>query len=255
MGHFLNPELDKQVGCGYIGVANMLAYFGVTYKELADMFELLLISEKPLPHPDEIDNKAYKIAYYWYQGFQEVAKIAKERGYKRVHCSEPTASVSYRYKDLRGYTTTPEISPPVCHPITKLSRRVAETSAGVYRYPPDVEVAGVDVDYETHFSLNNSIQKIMNQTSLAHAISFNWWIDQEVTVKSIKEWFNSALNSAYYRWQTSTTNQDKTTFITDEDGVNESHWSFDEDIDENKEEIEGVQTQMCFIGCSSCEGE
>ena len=65
------------------------------------------------------------------------ANVARANGMDRAFTIAPTASCSYNYTDLDGYTTCPEIAPPI-------SRHVDRDSGtfGVQTYDyGDVEIA------------------------------------------------------------------------------------------------------------------
>ena len=56
-GEYLHPEDDRQVGLGMLGLANLLALEGVTYKELGDELEAMTYMRAP----EKVTSKAGKI--------------------------------------------------------------------------------------------------------------------------------------------------------------------------------------------------
>jgi hypothetical protein len=50
---------------------------------------------------------------------------------------------------------------------------------------------------------------MMDQTGLAHAISYNWWDAKPVNEYTLGDWFHSPLVSVYYRWPTDVEASDK----------------------------------------------
>lgn len=251
--HFLDAILDKQVGFGFVGLANMLAHFQVSYADFVGALEGCR------------DNVfAWEIASSFRTGYGMASVLFKLHGFERAFTIEPTATCSYKQTDLYGYTTTPEISPPVCHPVTKVTRRLSEVAEGGYQdyqYPPNVEVAGVDVDDEVYTRLCCAFQVMMNDTGLAQMISYNWWLTRPIDKQHFAYWLDSPLQSIYYRWAVSTDNQDKTSIgeTTEED---DEFWMMvDESLDENPDLAEkaaavcGIRTQLNSGSCSACDGE
>lgn len=222
--HFLDPAKDKQIGLGYVGLANMLAHFGVKYSEL------LAAMQKQLAGSKMSNSTADQIAQGFADGYKRVEVEAKALKYERVFAIEPTASCSFKQKDLRGFVTTPEISPPVCHPVTKVTRRQAADGYIDAQYPLNVEVAGVDVDWQTYEGLCSCFQEMADRTGLAQGISYNWWLEKPVNEDTFKDWWESNLKTIYYRWKTSSADQDKTTVGEQLEGA-EAFWG-DDDEDE-----------------------
>jgi Ribonucleotide reductase, barrel domain len=252
--HFLDPRLDKQAGLGLLGLANLLARLDISYEDFTAAMEAI-VSNRPL---EEIQNhfmfdiKAIKLAEAFQRGYQSAANIAKAQGFERFFAIEPTASVSYASVDLDGYTCTPEISPPVCHPETKISSRQTANGAINYQYPSSVEVAEKDVSFETYTSLCESFQIMQEQTGLAHGCNYNMWLVQYPTVEWFTNFMLSPLISIYYRWNTAYDSQDKSNIgeVTKE---SQEFWSFDE-TNENEKSTVCVITQKDSQGCSACDG-
>jgi Ribonucleotide reductase, barrel domain len=223
--HFNDANRDKQVGMGYVGLANLLAAHSISYKDFARSMAKMVNK----PEYITFDLASDRLATYLSLGYKKVQEFAEEKGYKRFFAIEPTASCSYRELDLAGYTTCPEISPPTCHPLTKVSTRISDDESRDYQYPPNVECSGTDVDFATYTSLCESFQILANRTGLSQGISYNWWLDEPVTKQSFLRWVESPLKTIYYRWATSSTNQDKTSYsevpVSQED---EEFWSANE---------------------------
>lgn len=248
--HFLDPREDKQAGLGLLGLANLLARLEISYDDFADAMRVVTRNESNF----DISFKAHNLALAFQKGYQSAAIIAKAQGFERFFAIEPTASVSYASKDLAGYTCTPEISPPVCHPETKVSRRQTANGAEDYQYHPNTEIAEKDVSFETYTSLCESFQTMQEQTGLAHGTNYNAWLVQYPTVEWFTDWMASSLISIYYRWSTQYDTQDKTSIgeVTKE---SEEFWSFDDEGEEEQEEPKiCVITQQNSEGCSACDG-
>tara|TARA_R100000655_G_scaffold96608_2_gene139170 strand:- start:1196 stop:1669 length:474 start_codon:yes stop_codon:yes gene_type:complete len=124
----------------------------------------------------------------------------------RAFTIAPTASCAYRYEDREGFTTTPEISPPIS---LEVDRDSSTLGVQTYKFNPKCETA-VDVGWETFFELNCEWQRMMDSTGLAHAISMNWWSDlTKFDREFMSKWLNSPLKSLYYSLQVQPGTQDK----------------------------------------------
>ena len=196
-GEYLSPSIDKQVGLGILGLANFLSIHGISYKEFGEALDAFLMED---PHPwvhHWKDTVAGKAVHALYQGIDAAADIAREHGMERAFCIAPTASCSYRYLDTRGFTTAPEIAPP----IDRLVDRDSETM-GVERfeYGP-VEIAE-EVGWEAFRKVADGICELFHRTGLFHGYSMNWWSDLVSCDESfIQEWLDSPQTSVYYALQ------------------------------------------------------
>ena len=205
--YYLSPKIDKQVGLGVLGLANLLAREGVTYKQFTDcLYDA--VTNNVNPKTGKLDGhslKAVQIVRAIQKGFRKANKVASYKKYnmRRAFTIAPTASCSYRHMDSEGYTTTPEISPPICHPETKISSRDSGTFGVVdYQYPPTVETAE-SVGWDTYYKLVNTWQLLMESTGKAHSISFNLWDQASLDKDWLQDWLlNSPSVTTYYRMQT-----------------------------------------------------
>lgn len=198
-GEYLTPEVDRQVGLGMLGLANLLRRQGVTYKEFGKALEAIN-ARQPLHR-----SPAAELALELQAGIQEAAQIALAAGMVRAFAIAPTASCSYRYKDLDGFTTTPEIAPPIARQVDRDSGTFGVQS---FDYGP-VEIAS-EVGWDDYFKVVNGIISMLDKTGLLHGYSFNSWSDV-VTYDEvfIKEWLDSPQTSLYYSLQVMGDVQDK----------------------------------------------
>ena len=124
----------------------------------------------------------------------------------RAFAIAPTASCSYRSKDLDGYTCTPEIAPPIGRSVDRDS---GTFGVETYEYG-DVEIAS-EVGWENYVRVANGIMELYNRTGLLHGYSFNWWSDMaHMDENFIEEWLASPQTSLYYSLQVMGDVQDKT---------------------------------------------
>ena len=118
----------------------------------------------------------------------------------------PTASCSYRSKDLDGYTCTPEIAPPIGRTVDRDSG-----TFGVQTYDyGNVEIAS-EVGWDAYKRVADNFVKMLDNTGLLHGYSFNSWSDV-VTYDNefVEEWLLSPQTSLYYSLQVMSDVQDKT---------------------------------------------
>jgi hypothetical protein len=128
----------------------------------------------------------------------EAAAIAREYNMDRAFCIAPTASCSYRYKDLRGFTTTPEIAPPIARHVDRDSGTFGVES---FDYG-DVETAA-DVGWEDYKRVADELVRMyQNSGNLFHGYSFNSWSDVVIYDEAfLKDWLASPQTSLYYSLQ------------------------------------------------------
>lgn len=201
-GIYLSSEEDKQVGLGYIGLANLLAIKGIKYRDFIDSFERAVDDLYQYGNIDHLTccqlaaygdcSPADKLACEFIEGVLAAADVAKKHNMVRAFAIAPTASISYRGKDKEGFTTTPEISPP----ISDLVERISPLGNNTYQYHPNVETAK-EVGFNNYFRLVNTFQKLHEFTGLAHAISFNIW--EDINLDWIEKWMNSNIRNTYYK--------------------------------------------------------
>jgi hypothetical protein len=192
-GEYLTQEEDRQVGLGMLGLANLLALEGVTYEQLADAFDFV----NGETHDMVATPAAIKIVKALQEGIGKAADIARSANMDRAFAIAPTASCSYRYTDRAGYTTAPEIAPPIGRTVDRDS-----STFGVQSYDyGDVETAE-SVGWDNYYRVANGIMQMLMDTKLCHGYSFNTWSDV-VTYNDefIRSWLASPQTSMYYSLQ------------------------------------------------------
>ena len=198
-GEYLSSDEDRQVGLGMLGLANLLRRYGVTYAQFGDA---LLAVNNRMPHEQ---NDALEIAYKLREGVEAAAYIAKQNKMVRAFAIAPTASCSYRSKDLDGFTSTPEIAPPIARSVDRDSG-----TFGVEHYDyGDVEIAS-EVGWDAYKKVADQIMIMLDNTGLLHGYSFNSWSDVVTYDKNfVEEWLLSPQTSLYYSLQVMGDTQDK----------------------------------------------
>jgi len=193
-GEYLDPLEDRQVGLGMLGLANLIAMENVTYAELADALEYIICEDNEGPYPTR---KAVKIVKALHAGIQQAAEVARAANMDRAFAIAPTASTAYRYKDRAGYTTAPEIAPPIGRIVDRDS-----STFGVTQYDHGFVETAEEVGWTDYFRVANGIMTMLQETGMCHGYSFNSWSDIVVYDEEfIQTWLNSPQTSLYYSLQ------------------------------------------------------
>jgi hypothetical protein len=199
-GEYLSPDVDRQVGLGLLGLANFLAQNKISYYQFGEALEAY--------HEGEITTvtPANAAVFYLALGINRAASVARNAGMERAFCIAPTASCSYQNKDLRGYTTAPEIAPPISREVDRDSGTFGVQS---YTYPPDIEIAS-EVGWETYNKVVDGIVLLFQKTGLFHGYSYNSWSDVVTYDEAfLEDWLNSPQTSLYYSLQVMPDTQSK----------------------------------------------
>ena len=211
-GEYLTPETDRQVGLGMLGLANLLQRNGITYKQFGDALEALVDGQVKA-------SAAFELASRLRDGIMHAAAIARANNMVRAFAIAPTASCSYRSQDVDGFTSTPEIAPPIGRTVDRDS---GTFGVQTYNYG-DVEIASA-VGWEAFKKVSDNIMILLDRTGLLHGYSQNWWSDMVIMDESfIEEWLESPQTSLYYSLQVMGDVQDKSSAYAalDETEVND----------------------------------
>ena len=224
-GEYLPADIDRQVGLGVLGLANLLRKYHVTYEEFGRQLENVNKGEYGV-------GIGYQLAFNLMLGIHRAADIANENKMVRAFAIAPTASCSYRSKDLEGFTATPEIAPPI-------SRKVDRDSGtfGVQSYDyGNVEIAS-EVGWDAYKKVADQLMIMLNNTGLLHGYSFNSWSDVVTYDREfVEEWLLSPQTSLYYSLQVMGNVQDKT----------DAYAALsDEDVDDYLQDILGNEQITC----------
>jgi hypothetical protein len=214
-GEYLPSETDRQVGLGMLGLANLLRRNGVSYQEFGDALQAM---NDRVPHEH---TPASILAHELRRGVESAAEVAKFNNMKRAFAIAPTASCSYRYKDLDGFTTCPEIAPPISNEVDRDSG-----TFGVEHFEyGDVEIAS-EVGWESYRKVADNIMRLLDSTGLLHGYSMNSWSDVVNYNQSfIEEWLTSPQTSLYYSLQVMPDTQDKSNAMAALEEFDEEFWN------------------------------
>jgi hypothetical protein len=198
-GEYLDPAVDRQVGLGMLGLANLLRRLGVTYEEFGNALELW--NDKSIVD----DSIASQLVSRLQEGIDLATETAGSYGMVRAFAIAPTASCSYRSTDLDGYTCTPEIAPPIARSVDRDS---GTFGVQTYQYG-DVEIAS-EVGWTNYKRVADGIMRMLRSSGLLHGYSFNSWSDQVTyDYEFVEEWLRSPQTSLYYSLQVMGDVQDK----------------------------------------------
>jgi len=197
-GEYLPAETDRQVGLGMLGLANLLRRYGVTYEQFGVALDQYNAGEV-------VRTPAFELVSAIGSGVDAAAEVARANNMVRAFAIAPTASCSYRSKDLDGYTSTPEIAPPISRTVDRDS---GTFGVQTYNYG-DVEIAS-EVGWDNYKRVADGIMTLLNNTGLLHGYSFNSWSDVVTYDEAfIEEWLDSPQTSLYYSLQVMGDVQDK----------------------------------------------
>jgi hypothetical protein len=196
-GEYLSPAIDKQVGLGMLGLANFLANEGVSYEDFGKALEAYLSNDLRDWETKWVDTIAGHIVWKLGEAIEDAEAVARGYGMDRAFCIAPTASCSYRYLDKKGFTTTPEIAPPIARTVDRDSGTFGVES---FDYG-EVEIAE-EVGWENYLRAVNGLVSLYQETGLFHGYSFNSWSDVVVYDRAfLQDWLESSQTSLYYSLQ------------------------------------------------------
>ena len=197
-GEYLPSTVDRQVGLGILGLANLLARHAVTYEQFGRALQCV-------NNNGSIVTRAEHIASELRYAINAAAEVARANNMVRAFAIAPTASCSYRSKSLDGFTSTPEIAPPISRTVDRDS---GTFGVQTFNYG-QVEIAS-EVGWDSYKRVVDQIMIMYNKTGLLHGYSFNSWSDViEYDNAFVEEWLASPQTSLYYSLQVMGDTQDK----------------------------------------------
>jgi hypothetical protein len=243
-GEYLSPAIDKQVGLGMLGLANFLANEGVSYEDFGKALEAYLSDDLRAWETKWFNTIAGQIVWKLDNAIEDAAAVARGYGMDRAFCIAPTASCSYRYLDKKGFTTTPEIAPPIARTVDRDSGTFGVES---FDYG-EVEIAE-EVGWENYSRAVNGLVSLYQETGLFHGYSFNSWSDVVVYDRAfLQNWLESSQTSLYYSLQVLSDTQRKDDAYAALDDSFKSMFGLDDS--EVIEETVACEIEAAF--CAAC---
>ena len=178
------------------------------------------------------------------EGIKSAAAIARLHNMDRAFAIAPTASCSYRYTDRAGYTTAPEIAPPIGRTVDRDS-----STFGVQQYDYGNVETAEEVGWDSYKRTVDGILRLLQATNLAHGYSFNSWSDVVAYDEAfINEWLKSPQTSLYYSLQVMQNTQAKDDALAALDGDFGTMFGFDDESD--NEIIDLFNDPAACVGCA-----
>ena len=178
------------------------------------------------------------------EGIKSAAAIARLHNMDRAFAIAPTASCSYRYTDRAGYTTAPEIAPPIGRTVDRDS-----STFGVQQYDYGNVETAEEVGWDSYKRTVDGILRLFQATDLAHGYSFNSWSDVVTYDEAfIDEWLKSPQTSLYYSLQVMQNTQAKDDALAALDGDFGTMFGFDDESD--NEIIDFFNDPAACVGCA-----
>ena len=242
-GEYLTQEEDRQVGLGMLGLANLLALEGVTYAQFGEAVTQHLYES----YDTTVTPAARKIVLALQQGIDSAAAVARMSNMDRAFAIAPTASCSYRYTDRAGYTTAPELAPPIGRTVDRDS-----STFGVETFDYGNVETAEEIGWEAYKKVVDGICEMLHRTGLFHGYSFNSWSDVvQYDNAFVEEWLRSPQTSLYYSLQVMQNTQAKDDAMAALDGNFADLFDFS-DISDDSDAIPDFSKFNDPTGCVGC---
>ena len=240
-GEYLTQEEDRQVGLGMLGLANLLALEGVTYAQFGEALMQHLYES----YDTTVTPAARKIVLALQQGIDSAAAVARMSKMDRAFAIAPTASCSYRYTDRAGYTTAPELAPPIGRTVDRDS-----STFGVETFTYGEVQTSEEVGWDAYKRVVDGICEMLHRTGLFHGYSYNTWSDVVTyTDEFVEDWLKSPQTSMYYSLQVMQGTQAKDDALAALEGTDFNNM-FGFDSDDDEEVLNIFNDPASCVGCA-----
>jgi len=240
-GEYLTQEEDRQVGLGMLGLANLLALEGVTYAQFGEALSQHLYES----YDTTVTPAARKIVLALQDGINAAAEIARASDMDRAFAIAPTASCSYRYTDRAGYTTAPELAPPIGRTVDRDS-----STFGVETFTYGAVETSEEVGWDAYKRVVDGICEMLHRTGLFHGYSYNTWSDiVQYTPQFVENWLASPQTSMYYSLQVMQGTQAKDDALAALEGTDFNNM-FGFDSDDDDEVLTMFNDPAACVGCA-----
>ena len=190
--------------------------------------------------------EASKIVKALQLGIDSAAAVASRANMDRAFAIAPTASCSYRYTDREGFTTTPEIAPPIGRTVDRDS-----STFGVQQFNYGNVETAEEVGWTNYKIVVDGIMEMLNRTGLAHGYSYNTWSDVvQYTNEFIEQWLDSPQTSMYYSLQVMQNTQAKDDALAALDGNFGTMFGFDELDADHDDVLDIFNDPASCVGCA-----
>jgi hypothetical protein len=191
--HSAPQHEDLQIGLDVMGLANLLAIWGVTY----DRFNQAMLDYLQ-SYVLDFESTEGSIVSAIVLGMRaavdesnQVCDVFDCQTLDRIFTVEPAQSHSFQTKDALGYTTCRGIFPPT----TRKEKRASDTTkTKIYNHGSVETIAEVGADLLEEVCEN--FQMLMNETGAAHGISYD--LRKDPTEGWFEDFMHSALSTKYY---------------------------------------------------------
>ena len=226
-----NPSLyifERQVGLGFVGMANLIGASGTTYYDMAVTGQYLLESLRygeiePLDYvlgTPMININSHLLWSKLVSGIMAASIVQHERGVSRMFTSQPTAHTSLRLLDKNSKAVAAELAPPRATRLSNgSSQRVnqSDTRGNTKQVFPDYVELQDEVPYDVYYQFCEVLAGIIDYivgANQSHTFSHCFYGD-EFTVEFMDDFVKGNLGSMYYRLPSHKSSSDKTKTLDD----------------------------------------